>query len=87
MKESVRTMSALKSYMLILRPSTAGATSSPYLSLLSSARCVHGHGRARWYISIRSGAIGHMKESSGYLIGWGKKCKNWRVYHESSALR
>lgn len=50
----------------------------PYLSLLSSVGCLHGHRRARLHISIRVGAISHMKEISG---------QNWRLYHESSALR
>lgn len=44
----------------------------PYRSLLSSVRCLHGHRRPQLYISIRVGAISHMKESSGYLIGWKK---------------
>lgn len=71
MKESVHNVSTEKIHV-IFKAVYSRATSSlisPFFLLSAACTGIEEHD---CYISIRFGAISHMKESLGYLIGWEK---------------
>lgn len=84
MKESVHNVSTERLHVNFKAVSTDGATSSlisPFFLLSAACTGIEEHD-----CTLAFASVPHERKFG--IFDWlGKKCKNWRLYHESSALR